>query len=83
MMSVAGLVMALAVVMDDAVVGAETTRRRLPPCRRPPSPRETLRPALSGRNGDQWDVCAVAVAALIAGVSVVPLLVLDGVQAPS
>jgi Cu/Ag efflux pump CusA len=82
MMSIAGLVMALAVVVDDAIVGAETTRRRLHSLSETSLAEGTPRSGLPSVVGTAISgmYAPLAVAALVAGISVVPLLVLDGVQ---
>jgi Cu/Ag efflux pump CusA len=72
MMSVAGLVMALAIVVDDAVVGVDNVRRRL----RDGSADApgVIRAAVLETRGP------LAVAALVAVVSVAPIFLLDGVR---
>jgi Cu/Ag efflux pump CusA len=82
MMSIAGLVMALAVLVDDAIVGAETTRRRLLSLSEASHAEETTRSGLAAVVGTAFSgmYTPLAVAALIAGISVIPLLVLDGVN---
>lgn len=77
MMSLAGLVMALAIVVDDAVVGIDNIRRRLRQRREDQSGEpvsETIRAAVVEIRGP------LTVAALIAAVTVVPIFVLDGVS---
>jgi Cu/Ag efflux pump CusA len=76
-MSLVGLVMALAIVVDDAVVGVDSVRRRLRQHREdhadvPVS--DAIRAAVVELRGPLF------VAALIAAVSVVPVLILDGVR---
>ncbi len=84
MMSLAGLVMALAIVVDDAVVGVDNITRHLRLRRELPAGEpvgDTISPV-----GDTISVAVVQmrgplfVAAVIAIVSVVPLLILDGVS---
>lgn len=77
MMSLAGLVMALAIVVDDAVVCVDNIRRRLRQHREEASDEavsDTIRTAILEMRGPLF------VAALIAAVSVVPLFILDGVR---
>ncbi|WP_112274698.1 efflux RND transporter permease subunit [Lentzea terrae] len=73
LMTVAGLVMALAVVIDDAVVGVENVRQRLRE-RGETSAGDVIGAAIVEVRGPLF------VAAVITAVSVVPLLVLDGVR---
>jgi Cu/Ag efflux pump CusA len=73
MMSLAGLVMALAIVVDDAVVGVTNVTRRLRQQADVPVV-DTLRTAIVEMRGPLF------VAAVISVVSVVPLLILDGVN---
>lgn len=73
MMTLAGLVMALAVVIDDAVVGVENVRQRLKE-RTDNSAVDVIGAAILEMRGPLF------VAAVITAVSVVPLFVLDGVQ---
>jgi Cu/Ag efflux pump CusA len=73
LMTVAGLVMALAVVIDDAVVGVENVRQRLRE-RGETSADDVIGAAIVEVRGPLF------VAAVITAVSVVPLLVLDGVR---
>ncbi|MFE9691613.1 efflux RND transporter permease subunit [Micromonospora sp. NPDC005806] len=77
MMSLAGLVMALAIVVDDAVVAVDNVRQRLRQRREDGSGEpvsETIREAILDVRGPLF------VAAVIAAVSVVPLFILDGVR---
>ena len=76
MMTLAGLVMALAIVVDDAVVSVDNVRQRLRLRRvaesgEPAS--DTIRAAVLEMRGPLF------VAAVITAVSVVPIFVLDGV----
>ncbi len=81
-MSLAGLVMAFAIVVDDAIVGVENVRRRLRQRREEQSREEqseapiadTIRDATLEARGPLF------VAAVIAAVAVVPLFILDGVS---
>ena len=76
---VAGLVMALAIVVDDAVVGVDGVRRRLRQRREEALRRPRSTDAI--RRGHPASCAARCfVAAVIAAVSVVPVFVLDGVQ---
>ena len=83
MMSLAGLVMALAIVVDDAVVGVDNITRHLRLRRELPAG-EPVGDTMGV--GDTIGVAVVQmrgpllVAAVIAIVSVVPLLILDGVS---
>lgn len=70
MMSVAGLVMALAIVVDDAVVGVDNVRRRL----REGTGEGVVHAAVLEMRAP------LTVAALVAVVSVAPVFVLDGVR---
>ncbi|MGS2619917.1 efflux RND transporter permease subunit [Micromonospora sp. LZ34] len=77
MMSLAGLVMALAIVVDDAVVGVDNVRQRLRQRRDESSDvsaADTIRTAIFEVRGPLF------VAAVIVVVSVVPLFILDGVR---
>ena len=77
MMTLAGLVIALAVVIDDAVVGVENVRQRLrerPETSTGTSVVDVIGAAVIEMRGPLF------VAAVITAVSVVPLLVLDGVR---
>jgi CzcA family heavy metal efflux pump len=77
MMSLAGLVMALAIVVDDAVLGVDNIRRRLRQRREENSDEpvaDAIRAAVLDVRGPLF------VAAVIAAVSVVPIFVLDGVR---
>jgi Cu/Ag efflux pump CusA len=77
MMSLAGLVIALAIVVDDAVVGAHNVRRRLRERREEPSDTpvsEVIRTAVVEMRAP------LMVAAVVAVVSVVPIFILDGVR---
>ncbi len=73
LMTLAGLVMALAVVVDDAVVGIDNVRQRL--CERGErGAAEVIGGALLEMRGPLF------VAAVISAISVVPIFVLDGVR---
>jgi Cu/Ag efflux pump CusA len=72
MMSLAGLVMALAIVVDDAVVGVDNVRRRLRDGTEDGS--GVIHAAVLEMRGP------LAVAALIAAVSLAPVVLLDGVR---
>lgn len=77
LMSMAGLVMALAIVVDDAVVGVERVRERLRQRQTEQSTEsltDTIRAAVLELR------VPLSVAAVIAGVSTIPLFVLDGVR---
>lgn len=77
MMSLAGLVMALAIVVDDAIVGVDNVRQRLRERRETGSDEpvfDVIREAILEMRGP------LSVAAVIAAVSVVPIFVLDGVS---
>ncbi len=77
MMSLAGLVMALAIVVDDAVVGVDNITRRLRQRGEVQSDGpvvDTISAAVVEMRGPLF------VAAVIAAVSVVPLFILDGVS---
>jgi CzcA family heavy metal efflux pump len=77
MMSLAGLVMALAIVVDDAIVGVDNITRHLRQRHEAQSNQlvgDTIRVAVVEMRGPLF------VAAVIAIVSVVPLLILDGVS---
>jgi Cu/Ag efflux pump CusA len=72
MMSLAGLVMALAIVVDDAVVGVDNVRRRL---------REGPGDGSGAVHAAVLEMRApLVVAALIAVASVAPIFLLDGVR---
>jgi Cu/Ag efflux pump CusA len=77
MMSLTGLVMALAIVVDDAVVGVDNVRRRLR-LRAEDEPAvsvsDTIHAAILETRGP------LIVAALIAVASVAPIVLLDGVR---
>lgn len=75
MMSLAGLVMALAIVVDDAVVGVDNVRRRVRARTGddPASLSDTVHAAIVETRGP------LSVAALIAVASVAPIALLDGV----
>jgi Cu/Ag efflux pump CusA len=75
MMSLAGLVMALAIVVDDAVVGVDNVRRRVRARTGDDSASlsDTVRAAILETRGP------LTVAALIAVASVAPVVLLDGV----
>ncbi|MEV1289047.1 efflux RND transporter permease subunit [Micromonospora sp. NPDC049679] len=77
MMSLAGLVMALAILVDDAVVGVDNIRQRLRQRREEQSDMpvaDVIGAAVLEMRGPLF------VAAVIAAVSVVPLFILDGVR---
>jgi Cu/Ag efflux pump CusA len=77
MMSLAGLVMAIAIVVDDAVVGVDNVRRRLREHgedRSAGSLPDTIHAAVLEMRGP------LVVAALIAVISVAPIFILNGVR---
>lgn len=77
LISLAGLVMALAIVVDDAVVGVDNVRRRLRELREAGSGNgipDTIRLAVLEMRGP------LIVAAVVAAVSLVPVFVLDGLD---
>jgi len=77
MMSLAGLIMALAIAVDDAVVGVENIRHRLRQRRDEPAEKpvsDTIRAVVLEMRGP------LAVAAVIAAATTVPLFILDGVR---
>ena len=74
LMSLAGLVMALAIVVDDAVVGVDNVRQRLQQRAEDDAPIGVIHAA-------GLEMCGpLTVAAVIAAVSVVPIFILDGVR---
>ncbi|RSM85515.1 AcrB/AcrD/AcrF family protein [Kibdelosporangium aridum] len=73
MMALAGLVMALAVVIDDAVVGVEHIRQRLHQTPEKSSIPDAVGAAVLEIRG------TLLVAAVISAVSVIPVFILDGV----